>query len=185
MQIEFENYSINPVHEKDAWRLCDFAVSNSDRLKAYFPKTLEQNLTPTLAQIFVNKKAKEFHAGQEFLFIMKENTNRTVIGLVFIKELQKVPEQGELAYCIGYQYEGKGIMSKVIEKIIEWCFDEMELQTLQIIVHDSNLGSKKVAGKSGFVWKRTLPKEHVSGSGEIMDMELYELKNPATAKVTL
>ena len=23
MQLDFENYSISPIHEKDAWRLCD------------------------------------------------------------------------------------------------------------------------------------------------------------------
>ena len=38
MQLEFENYGISPIQEKDAWRICDFVVSNEERLKDYFPK---------------------------------------------------------------------------------------------------------------------------------------------------
>ncbi|MBS9461138.1 GNAT family N-acetyltransferase [Flagellimonas sp. 389] len=178
MQIDFENYSISPIQEKDAWRLCDFVVSNSERLKADFPKTVQQNLTPTLAELFVAKKVKEFMRNEEFLFTIKENTNRSIIGLLYVKELQKVAGQGELAYCISYRYEGRGIMKTCVEKIIPWCFSEAKLHTLQIIVHDSNLASKRIAEKNGFVWKRTLPKEHTTGSGEVLDMELFELHNP-------
>lgn len=178
MQFDFDNYSISPIQEKDAWRLCDFVVSNSERLKAYFPQTLQQNLTPTLAELFVSKKAKEFLNRTEYLFTIKENTNRTIAGLVYVKELHKIKHQGELAYCVGYQYEGKGIVSRTIQKIIPWCFNEAALNTLQIIVHDSNLASKRIAEKNKFVWKKTLPKEHTTGSGEHLDMELYELHNP-------
>lgn len=178
MQIQFENYSISPIQEKDAWRICDFVVSNEERLKDYFPKTVEQNLNPTLAQFFVSKKVKEFIAREEFLFTLKENTNRTIIGLAYVKELDSQQNQAELAYCIGYQYEGKGIMTTCIKHLISWCFGDITLKTLQIIVHDSNIGSKTIAVKNGFQWKRTLLNEHETGNGKILDMELYELENP-------
>lgn len=178
MQLGFENYSISPIQEKDAWRICDFVVSNEERLKDYFPKTLEQNLNPTLSQFFVSKKVKDFIAKEEFLFTIKENTNRTIIGLVYIKDLDKSQNQAELAYCIGYQYEGKGIMTTSIKNLISWCFNDAKLKILRIIVHNSNVSSKKIADKNGFQWKRTLLKEHETGSGKVLDMELYELENP-------
>lgn len=175
--IEFDNFSISPVQEKDAWRLCDFVVINSERLKVYFPETLQQNLTPTLAEFFVTKKTREFLREEEFLFTIKENTNRTIVGLIFIKELQKVTHQGELVYCIGYQYENKGITTKAVERIIEWSFKTLKLDGLKAVIHNSNSASQKVAKKNGFKWVQTLPKEHKSGTGELLDMELYELHN--------
>jgi len=99
MEIVFDNYSIAPIHAKDAWRLCDLMVSNSDRFKDYFPGTLKENLNPTLSELFVSKKVKEFNNKEEYLFTVKENTDRTIIGLVYLKELQKKEGQGELAYC--------------------------------------------------------------------------------------
>ena len=86
MILDFEKYFIAPIQEKDAWKLCDFIISNTERLQRYFPKTLEQNLTPDLSSIFVSKKAKQYLAQEEFLFKLKEKENRTIIGLVYIKE---------------------------------------------------------------------------------------------------
>ena len=176
MQIDFENYSIAPIHHKDAWRICDFMISNTDRFKAYFPATLKQNLTPTLAEIFVEKKVEEFNKKEEFLFTVKENTNRAIIGLVYVKELQKKEKQGELAYCIGYPYEGKGITSKMIDIIIKWSFKKANLDTLQIIAHKTNVPSVKIALKHNFIWIKTLPKSHQTFDKKFVDMELYELQ---------
>ncbi|WP_136467852.1 GNAT family N-acetyltransferase [Flagellimonas onchidii] len=178
MQVEFENYSISPIREKDAWSICDFVVSNEERLKDYFPKTVQENLNPTLSQYFVVKKVKAFLAEEEYLFTIKENRNRAIIGLVYVKELDKLQNQAELAYCIGYQYEDKGIMTASIKNLILWCFNDKGLKTLQIIVHNSNLASKKIAERNGFQWKQTLLKEHTTGNGKTLDMELYELQNP-------
>ncbi|EAR02651.1 GNAT family N-acetyltransferase [Maribacter sp. HTCC2170] len=175
MILELENYSIEAIAEKDAWRLCDFVVSNEDRLKRYFPKTLEQNLNPTLAANFVAKKARQFIAKEELLYALKHKENRTIIGLVYIKELDWKKKQAELAYCIGYQYEGKGWMSRAVEKLSQYAFENLRLNKLQIIVHNTNIGSIKVAQNNGYIWQRTLKKEHTPPGEDALDMELYEL----------
>ena len=175
MILDFEKYFIAPIQEKDAWKLCDFIISNTERLQRYFPKTLEQNLTPDLSSIFVSKKAKQYLAQEEFLFKLKEKENRTIIGLVYIKETDWNKKQAELAYCIGYQYEGKGWMSNSIKALSKYAIDILGLRTLQIIAHKTNVGSIKVAENNGFSWQKTLIKEHTPPGEEALDMELYEL----------
>ncbi|WP_273568856.1 GNAT family N-acetyltransferase [Maribacter halichondriae] len=175
MIAEFENYTIEPIHEKYAWRICDFVTVNADRLKRFFPKTLEQNLTPDLSKYFVEKKVKQFSNKEEFLFVLKEKENRTVIGLVYIKKMDWQRQQAELAYCIGYQYEGKGWMTQSTKALSTYAFEKLGLKTLQIIVHESNLASIKVAEKCGYIWKTTLLKEHTPPHEPALDMELYEL----------
>jgi len=174
--IDFEYYFIEPIHEKYAWRICDFVVTNSDRLKRFFPKTLEQNLTPGLAKIFVDRKVEQFNDREEFLFVLKEKKDRTVIGLVYIKKLDWEKKRAELAYCIGYQYEGKGRMSQAVRTLSDYAFENLNLNTLEIIVHRTNIGSVRVAEKCSYIWERTLPKEHTPPNEEPLDMELYELK---------
>ncbi len=173
MLIEFEEYLIDPIHEKYAWRICDFVVSNAERLKRFFPKTLEQNLTPDLSKYFVEKKLKQFKSLEEFLFVLKEKENRTVIGLVYIKKIDWETKEAELAYCIGYQYEGKGYMTRAVQFLTDYALTELSLKTLKIIVHKSNLASIKVAEKCGYLWKRTLPNEHKPPNENPLDMELY------------
>ncbi|MEM8509972.1 MAG: GNAT family protein [Bacteroidota bacterium] len=176
MEISFDNYSIAPIQLKDAWRLCNFVVANEAYLKDDFPQTLKENLTPNLADLFVAKKEKQFLKHEEYLFTIKENTNRALIGLVYVKELNKGPGQAELAYCIGYQFAGKGIMTKAAQNLIDWCFTTAGLEKLQIIVHESNAASIRIAEKCGFDYITLLQKEHRKSNGEVVDMLLYELK---------
>jgi len=178
MMPTFTKYTIEPIHEKYAWRICDLMVANSDRMRRYFPKTLEQNLNPDLSRIFVDEKVRQFNRKEEFLFILKEKENHKVIGLVYVKELDWKSGQAELAYCIGYQYEGKGWMTEAVRALSTYAFETLGLKTLQIIVHKSNLGSIKVAKKCGYLWKRSLKKEHTPPGEEPLDMELYELETP-------
>ena len=175
MLLEFEKYGIDAIHEKYAWRICDFVVTNAERLRRYFPKTVEQNLTPDLSKYFVEKKLKQFKNQGEFLFVLKEKEGRTVIGLIYIKKIDWEKKRAELAYCIGYQYESKGWMSQSIRALSQYAFETLNLKTLEIIVHRTNNGSVKVAEKCGYIWRKTMLKEHTPPNEESLDMELYEL----------
>jgi len=173
--IDLDNYYIDPIQEKDAWKICDFAVANADRFKRFFPKTLEQNTTPTLSKIFTEKKVKQYEAQEEFLFTLKEKETNDMVGLIYLKELDWDKKIGEFAYCIGYPFEGKGLISKSTKALSAYAFNNLGLKTLQIIVHKSNLRSVKVAEKCGFVWQRTLSNEFTPPNELPLDMELYEL----------
>jgi len=172
---EFEDFYLEAIHEKYAWRLCDFCTINNTRLQRFFPKTLEQNSTPDLSKYFVERKLKEFNAKEEFLFVLKEKENHTLIGLIYLKELDWEKKQGELAYAIGYQVEGKGYMTETVKVISDWAFNEHKLKILQIIVHIENKGSIRVAEKAGFTWQKVLMAAHTPPGENPLDMELYEL----------
>ncbi len=175
--LSFNGYNIKPIQLQDTWNLCNFIVANEDRLKRYFPKTLEQNLTPDLSKFFVEKKVKQFRLKEEFLFTIKENESGKLAGLVYIKELDWNKKQGEFAYCIGYPFEGKGITTKAINTLSEYAFADLNIETLQIIVHKDNIASVKVAENCNFIWKKTLDNEFTPPGEKSLNMELYELYN--------
>ncbi len=174
MIFDLESHTVEAIQEKDAWRICNFMVSNSDRLKRFFPKTLEQNLNPAVSEIFVAEKLRAFQEKQEFLFTLKEKEHRTIIGLLYLKKIDWTKKQGELAYCVGYQHERKGIGTSTIRYISTWAFEEMGLKKLQIITHTSNIASVKLAEKCGFHWQKTLKNKHTPPNEKPLDMELFE-----------
>ena len=175
MILQFNGFEINPVHSGDAWKVCDFTIANTDRLKRYFPKTLEQNLNPTLSQFFVDRKVKRFHDKEEFLFTLKHSESRKLAGLIYIKDVDWDKKQGEFAYAMDYNFEGKGIMSKAIAKLSSHAFKTLDFERLQIIVHKDNPSSIKVALNNGFEWQKTLKNEFTPKGESPLDMELYEL----------
>ena len=171
----FNGFEINPIHEGDAWKICDFMVTNQDRFKRYFPKTLEQNLNPTLSQLFVETKVKQFNKKEEFLFTLKHTETRKLAAIIYIKELNWIKKQGEFARCIDYNFEGQGLTSKAIGYLSNHAFNNLGLETLQIIAYKDNKSSIKVALNNGFIWQKTLPKEYTPIGEKPLDMELFEL----------
>ena len=175
MQLNLGSYYISPIHPKDGWNVCNFAVANEERLKRYFPKTLEQNLTPDLSNRFVSKMVKQFEAKEVFLFTLKENESNKLVGLVYLKEVDWTKKQGEFAYAIDYNVEGKGLTTEAVKQLSDYAFETLGLETLQIIVHKSNIGSLKVAENNNFTWIKTLNNEFTPPGEAPLNMELYEL----------
>ncbi len=176
MIAQFDGFEINPIHNGDAWKVCNLIVANTDRLKRFFPKTLEQNLNPTLSQLFVEKKVKQFLNKDEFLFTLKYSKTRELAGLIYIKELNWDEKQGEFAYCIGYTFKGKKLITKAIHILSNYAFNELKLKRLQIIVHKENISSINVALANNFKWMTTLKNKFTPIGEQPLDMELYELE---------
>jgi ribosomal-protein-alanine N-acetyltransferase len=177
MIIEFNNYYIEKIQEKDAWNICDLMLANEDRFKTYFPGTLAENTTPELSKLFAKKKVKQFQNKEEYLFTLKEKETQKTIGLIYIKELDWSINQGEFAYCIDYNFKGKNIMSNVVKHLSDYAFSELGLKTLQIIAYKENKASINVALNNNFTWQKTLLKEFTPLNSAPLDMELYEKYN--------
>ncbi|QXP60741.1 GNAT family N-acetyltransferase [Olleya sp. HaHaR_3_96] len=177
MILQFDDFDITPINTNDAWALCDLMITNSDRFKRFFPGTLKDNLNPTLSQLFVEKKIKQFQKKEEFLFVLKTAQTSKLIGLIYIKAIDWSIKQGEFAYCIDYNYKGQGTISKAITALSNYAFTSLDLKILQIIAHKDNLPSVNVAINNGFQWIKTLQNECTPTDGNPLDMELYELHN--------
>ena len=171
-----ENFKIDPLILEDAASLCHFMVSNTERFQKYLPNTLSQNLIPAESEVYIKLKNWEADEKAEFAFVVKDRIRENIIGLIILKELDWINKQGELAYCIDKNWEGQGVMTKVVKIISAYALSKLQLKILQIIVNHSNTGSLRVAEKAGFIWKKTLLNEFTPPNEPPMDMELYELK---------
>lgn len=170
-----EAFHIAPLDEKDAKNLNELMVSNAERFKRYFPQTLSNNLTLKDSERYIITKTLELQSNKCYTFSIKENVTENIAGLIIIKKVDFENGQAELAYGIGAEYEGNGLVTFAVKQVSDFAFNELNLNTLQIISHKTNLGSVKVAVKSGFVWRRTLPDEFKPTDELPLDMELYEL----------
>lgn len=175
MRLHFDGFEINPIHEGDAWKICDFVIANTDRLRRFFPKTLEQNLNPTLSKIYVENRVKAFKNKDVFVFTLKQSESRKLVGLIIIKSIDWSLKRGEYAYAIDYNFNGQNLMTKAIKQLTKYTFNELGLETLQIIAHKDNISSVNVALNNNFEWQKTLEKGFTPKGEQPLDMELYEL----------
>ena len=161
----------------DATDLFTLMTTNAARFLRFFPKTLRQNSTAEDSKKFILKKRKEQQAKNEFTFLLKEPSTKKLMGLLILKEINWITKQGELAFCIDLTFEGKGFTTQAVQYLSDYAFRELELKTLQIIVHKSNIGSIRVAEKCNYIWHSTLKDAFTPPNELALNMELYELKN--------
>jgi ribosomal-protein-alanine N-acetyltransferase len=169
--------NIEKLKLTDSVELHNFILSNSERLKKYFPVTLSSNSTLEKTAEYIVTKNKEIDERSNFTFAIRDEESSIIIGLMILKKIDWAKKMGEFAYCIGSDQEGKGYTSKAVNEMMQFAFNELELKTLQIIAHKTNIGSCKVAKNCGFTWKRTLLNEFTPANETPLDMELYELEN--------
>ncbi len=164
---------------EDAAELSLLMVSNKERFQRYFPIALSQNMTEEASKAYILLKQIEIKLKTEFTYAIRENQNHKVVGLLILKNINWDRKEGELAYCIGQEFAGKGWMTQVVRNISSLAHVELKFKTLQIIVHHTNKASIRVAEKCGYLWRKTLEKEHRPPGEEALDMELYELRTSA------
>ena len=101
-----------------------------------------------------------------------------MIGIVNIKNIDWHVRLCELGYFLDEDFEGKGIMTEVLDKTIDYCFKELTMNKLFLRIGGENIGSQRLAEKKGFKLEGTLRKEYRIETGQLIDVEYYDkLKN--------
>jgi ribosomal-protein-alanine N-acetyltransferase len=177
MNYSADTFYIERLKLNDALYLNKLLVVNTERFKLYLPKTLAANSTLESSKSYIIGKLDAMNSNSEYIFTIKDTVTKNIAGLVLLKNLDWDREQGEFAYCIGQDFEGKGWMSEAVKAASNYAIEDLKLKTLQIITHKTNIGSIKVAVNSGYTWEKTLKEEFTPTNGITLDMELYELKN--------
>ena len=175
--ITSENFIIDKLKRSDANELHMFIINNAERFRRFFPLTLSSNATVEKSAEYIEIKEREIQQKVNFTFAIREIDSQKIIGLIIIKKIDWTKRIGELAYCIGSNFEGKGLVTKAVKAISDFAYNELDLKTLQIIAHKTNLASVKVAQNSNFIWKKTLLNEFTPINEAPLDMELYEHMN--------
>jgi ribosomal-protein-alanine N-acetyltransferase len=175
--MNIENYILDKLYPTDIKQLNQFLNNNKERLKLFFPVTLEMNSSLEKTEVYISIKNKEIEEKTNFTLAIRDKSNQQIVGLIIIKKIDWEIKQGEFAYCVGSEFEGKGVTSFAVKEMTNFAFEELGLKTLQIIAHKTNLGSIKVAENNGFIWQKTLQNEFTPTDGAPLDMELYELYN--------
>ena len=172
--ISTQHFKVDELHPSDAKALSKLMAGNRLRFERDFPKILEQNLTQEASIAYIRRKQKEIQSRTEFTWAIRDSETGVVAGLIILKELNWSKSLGEFAYCIGAAWEGRGWMTITVNELTKYAFSELGLQRLQIIAHQTNLASIKIAENCGYHWVRVLPKSHTPPNGIPLDMELYE-----------
>ena len=166
-----ENIRIELINENHSQPIFDIVDKNRMHLRPWLP-FVDRMQTVEFAENFVKGTMQRNKDGNEFAFVIIEN--ELVIGRVGVYKIDNQNKIGEVGYWLIENKQGKGIVTKSCKAIIDFCFNTLQLNRIEIKCGIENLKSKTIPEKLNFT------KEGVIRQGELLydkfiDLNLYSL----------
>lgn len=104
-------------------------------------------------------------------------TDKKVIGSIGLHKDEKrsIEKAKMIGYILSESYWGKGFMTECVKAVINFAFENMELEVLSVFHFSSNERSHRVIEKCGFKLEGTLRKAFEIYDGRIEDDVCYSI----------
>ncbi len=171
--MKFENYTIRLIEKSDLEDYFTLVQKNRERLERFFAGTVSRTSNKEETRIFL----KEIEVGIEnkiyFAYVIIDTQSESMVGFIDLKNIDWRIPKSEVGFFIDRDYAGKGITSKALDVLCEYCFTHHGFKKLFLRTHESNLPSRRVAEKCGFEIEGKLRSDYRTSSGELVDVLYY------------
>jgi ribosomal-protein-alanine N-acetyltransferase len=140
--IETEHLMLRPLSMQDANDMFEYA-SKPENLIYVFPA--HQNLAETRLTI-----ATLFMKAPLGKWAIELKSEHKMIGTIDFVKLDEKNRTAEIGYVLNHRYWGQGLMTEAVRTLTEIALTEFGMRYLDILVDVENVGSLKVAEKSGY-----------------------------------
>ena len=164
---------VRRFRENEGEAMYNLVAENTHRIYDYFPETLESVSSKDTGEAFVRRKIAEWLLQNEYAFGVWEHKNARLIGFLRIFNINWGVPAGELAFFIDKSYEGKGIMTEVVQAALRFIFEELNIEKLRLRTATDNYATQRLARKCGFRREGDLRAEFRRPSGELIDVMLF------------
>lgn len=143
-----ENISLKLIELHDAERV--FAITDKSRnyLKEWLPwLDFTNNLEDT--KDFIRGCLKGFVENNSLSTVIL--FNEEIIGIAGFNSINWSNKTAYIGYWLGQEYQGKGIMTKVVKALTNYAFNDLKLNKVEIRAAVGNIKSRRLPEKLGFV----------------------------------
>jgi ribosomal-protein-serine acetyltransferase len=161
-----------------------FGLVDSNR--AYLARWLHWALGHTLEDerqwVEGRKKAQTDGSGSPCLIIYLGS----LVGFAGIDRIDPVSKSCNLGYYLAESFQGRGIVTRACRSLLDYAFDTLGMNRVQISANPQNTGSIAIPERLGFVYEGVQRQAHIL-NGQFHDLAVYsmlssEWANPAESE---
>lgn len=166
MRLDGKEIYLRPLELSDAETLWALQLRNMDFFRKTAPTHQDHFYTLDFQVEQIKKGMQQQENDQRYGFGIFLKENDLLIGSVMLGGVMRGPFQScILGYYLDQQYNGKGYVSKAVELVIDFAFQELKLHRIEAGVMPSNTGSIRVLEKAGFT-REGLSRENIEINGK-------------------
>lgn len=155
-----EDLYLKPLCKEDALYIFETLNNEREYMRVWLP-FVDTTTGIEVTQNFVNPSI--YSIDQHFTIIFENK----FVGLIGFKGTDTENHKTEIGYWLSQYAQGKGIMIRSVLKLIEYAFDTMDMNRIQIKVAVKNDRSKQIPEKLGFYM------EGIERDGELLVDNVY------------
>jgi len=164
-----EKIKIELLAEKHAQSIFAMVDQNRDYLKVWL-SFAERMQSLEFAEKFVQGSMQRNQDGSEFAFVII--AQEQVVGRIGVYKIDHQHKIGEIGYWLVEKAQGKGIIIKSCQALMNFCFNHLQLNRIEIKCGTENVKSRVIPERLHF------HKEGVIRQGEwlydrFIDLNLY------------
>ena len=125
-------------------------------------------------EALISRFIKRCQGGYSYRWAIIEKTSGECIGQAAYFLVNSSGAFGEIEYCIGTAYQGKGYATEAAKAVIDFGFKRAGFNKVQICVRPSNTPSKRVIEKCGFTYEGAL-RDYFMINGQFEDRLYYSI----------
>ncbi len=173
--MDFTNWkteTIASILPEEFYKLIE---KNKNHISKTFPLTLSHCLDLEKTQNFIAFNLDKEKKREGYYFYARDLKTNNLIGYLCVKSIDNNISKCELGYFIDEDFQGKGIISKVVSETIAFCFNELKMNKIFICTSKMNKASQKIALKHDFKQEGILREEFKNGDGVLEDIVYFGL----------
>jgi ribosomal-protein-serine acetyltransferase len=173
MNFTFDNYKVSLLNTNDSDAFFELIESNRSRLEDFFAGTVSKTRTLKDTIAYCVEIQNRIQSKTYFPFMITDINTAEFVGLVDVKNIDWNVPKAELGSFIDHRYEGKGIVSKATNLVIDHSIEKYKFIKLLCRANSRNKGSIAVILKNGFELEGTIRNDYRTTKGEIVDLNYY------------
>ena len=147
-----------------------YAMRSNPETMKYIPRPLVTNDEEALQHIAAINEKIDNNEGINWAVALKGAPD--CIGIMGLYRIQKEHYRAEIGYMILPEFNGKGIVTEAVGRIMQYGFEVLKLHSMEGVIDPDNIASAKVLEKNGFV-KEAHFKENEFYDGKFLDTVVY------------
>lgn len=173
--MSFTDWKIDRIEQVSPEEFYKLVDKNRSHIGKTFPVTLANSDSLDKTKDFLVVSIDKEKNKEGFHFYARDIKTNELIGYLCVKTIHYRISKCELGYFVDEDFQGKGIISKMVSEALEFCFNELMLNKVFICTSEINLASQRIALKHNFKQEGILRDEFRNGDGELQNTVYFGL----------
>jgi RimJ/RimL family protein N-acetyltransferase len=178
--ITTDRLTIRPCREDDAVALTEAYVESHHELKPWLSwahniAIAETNSIYDAERIFIRNAQAQWLMREELAFLITDKHNdSTVFGALCLRRINWTVPSMEIRYWLRTSKTGNGYMTEAVNALCRYAFTQLHAQRIDLVCDESNLRSRAIPERLGFVQEGILKNyDRSAQNNELTNMVVY------------